>query len=51
MEEFEEEDEACEPEIEEREDKFHSADFNCNTCGQTDCFYWHIYNPDEENCF
>ncbi|MCD8024849.1 MAG: hypothetical protein LUE64_04875 [Candidatus Gastranaerophilales bacterium] len=34
----------CAPVVFEAENKHHSADFNCNLCGQTDCFYWHLYN-------
>lgn len=34
----------CEPDILELENKFHSADFNCNNCNQTDCVYWALYN-------
>ncbi len=38
------ESENCEPNILEKENKYHSADFNCNNCGQTDCIYWILYN-------
>lgn len=34
----------CAPDILEIENKFHSADFNCNNCTQTDCIYWILYN-------
>ncbi len=38
------EDEICTPKAKELEDKYHSADFNCNNCNQTDCVYWILYN-------
>ncbi len=44
MEELKKEEEICEPEIKEKENKYHSADFNCNNCNQTDCVYWILYN-------
>ena len=34
----------CKPTKKEKENKYHSADFNCNGCNQTDCIYWLIYN-------
>ena len=34
----------CEPDILEKENKYHSADFNCNNCNQSDCAYWILYN-------
>ena len=41
----------CKPIQKERENKHHSADFNCGECNQTDCIYWLLYNGylSEEN--
>ncbi len=41
----------CKPLADEPEDKFHSADFNCNKCEQTDCCYWVLYNEEDKNFF
>ncbi len=40
-------DKNCTPDILEAEDKYHSADFSCHDCSQTDCYYWVLYHPDE----
>lgn len=39
-----ENEENCEPEPTERESKYHSADYKCLNCTQTDCCYWTLYN-------
>ena len=36
--------EDCVPEPVEAESKYHSADFNCINCNQTDCSFWILYN-------
>ncbi len=37
----------CKPEPTEAESKYHSADYNCNSCDERDCYYWEeFHNPE-----
>lgn len=41
----------CSPVPIELESKYHSADYNCNHCDNTECEHWKDFNDENESIY